>query len=89
MSIAFLSPATAGDTAVARSPMERKAKAAGARFENRDGWNVAVEYPGEDRVRETVGFTDSRTCASWRSRATRSPASSARPSAKAMRGFAS
>ena len=30
--------------AIARSPMERRAKAAGARFEVRDGWNVAVEY---------------------------------------------
>ena len=58
MSLAFLSPAAAEDTAVARSPMERKAKAAGARFEVRDGWNVAVEYPGEDRVRETVAWTD-------------------------------
>jgi heterotetrameric sarcosine oxidase gamma subunit len=29
---------------VARSPMEGMAKAAGARFEVRDGWNVAVEY---------------------------------------------
>ena len=38
--------------------MEGKARAAGARFEVRDGWNVAVEYPGEDRVRETVGWTD-------------------------------
>jgi glycine cleavage system aminomethyltransferase T len=31
--------------AVARSPMERQAAAAGARFELRDGWNVAVSYP--------------------------------------------
>jgi glycine cleavage system aminomethyltransferase T len=31
--------------AVARSPMERQALAAGARFEVRDGWNVAVSYP--------------------------------------------
>ena len=53
-----MSPEAAEDTAVARSPMERKAKAAGARFEVRDGWNVAVEYPGEDRVRETVAWTD-------------------------------
>jgi glycine cleavage system aminomethyltransferase T len=29
---------------VARSPMEGKARAAGARFEVRDGWNVAVAY---------------------------------------------
>ena len=27
--------------------MERQARAAGARFEVRDGWNVAVSYPGE------------------------------------------
>ena len=58
MSLTFLSPASADGTAAARSPMERKAKAAGARFEVRDGWNVAVEYPGEDTVGDTVGFTD-------------------------------
>jgi glycine cleavage system aminomethyltransferase T len=39
--LGFLEPA--GD-AVARSPMERQALAAGARFEVRDGWNVAVSY---------------------------------------------
>jgi len=58
VSLTFLSPASADPAAVARSPMERKARAAGARFEARGGWNVAVEYPGEDRVRETVGWTD-------------------------------
>jgi glycine cleavage system aminomethyltransferase T len=58
VSLAFLTPEAADDTAVARSPMERKARSAGARFELRDGWNVAVEYPGEDRVRETVAWTD-------------------------------
>jgi glycine cleavage system aminomethyltransferase T len=57
-SLAFLTPDSAEDVAVARSPMEGKAKAAGARFEVRDGWNVAVEYPGEDRARATVGWTD-------------------------------
>ena len=31
--------------AVARSPMEHQAQEAGARFEVRDGWNVAVSYP--------------------------------------------
>jgi heterotetrameric sarcosine oxidase gamma subunit len=31
-----------GRTPLARSPMERAARAAGARFEARDGWNVAV-----------------------------------------------
>jgi glycine cleavage system aminomethyltransferase T len=56
--LAFLSPATAEDDAVARSPMEGKARAAGARFEVQGGWNVALEYPGEERARQTVGFTD-------------------------------
>jgi sarcosine oxidase gamma subunit len=45
--LAFLSPATADSGAVARSPMERLAAAAGARFEVRDGWNVAVAYERE------------------------------------------
>ncbi len=58
MSLAFLTPQAAEETAVARSPMERKARAARARFERRDGWNIAVEYPGEDRVRDTVAWTD-------------------------------
>ena len=44
MSLAFMSPD--GVDAVARSPMERLAEKAGARFELRDGWNVAVEYAG-------------------------------------------
>jgi glycine cleavage system aminomethyltransferase T len=42
-SFEFLEPSGA---AVARSPMEGQALAAGARMEVRDGWNVAVEYPG-------------------------------------------
>ena len=54
MSFEFLSP-SAGD-AIARSPMERQARAAGARFEVRDGWNVAVSYPGESLG--AVGFAD-------------------------------
>jgi glycine cleavage system aminomethyltransferase T len=40
----FLRPS--GD-AVARSPMEGQALAAGARLEVRDGWNVAVAFDGE------------------------------------------
>ena len=55
MSLAFLSPAA---SAVARSPMEREARAAGARIEQRDGWNVAVAYEGEQRHLSTVGFAD-------------------------------
>jgi glycine cleavage system aminomethyltransferase T len=54
VSFEFLSP-SAGD-AIARSPMERQARAAGARFEVRDGWNVAVSYPGESL--DAVGFAD-------------------------------
>jgi len=44
---AFLSVDEAAPGVVARSPMERRARAAGARFDVRDGWNVAVGYPGE------------------------------------------
>ena len=44
MSLSFLSPV---GEATARSPMERVARAAGARFEVRDGWNVAVDYGSE------------------------------------------
>jgi glycine cleavage system aminomethyltransferase T len=57
----FLSPTAAqvnGRTPIARSPMEGKAQAAGARFEVRDGWNIPVEYPGEDRTTETVAWAD-------------------------------
>jgi glycine cleavage system aminomethyltransferase T len=45
----FLAPVAADGEAVARSPMERKAEAAGARFEVRNGWNVAVEYASPPR----------------------------------------
>lgn len=58
MSLTFLSPAAADAGAVARSPMEGKAKAAGARFEVRDGWNVTVEYPDEASAAETVAWAD-------------------------------
>jgi glycine cleavage system aminomethyltransferase T len=57
VSVGFLSVAAAPDAgAVARSPMEGKARAAGARFEVRDGWNVAVAYPGTPS--EAVGWVD-------------------------------
>ena len=46
------------DQAVAHSPMERPARAAGARFEVRDGWNVAVEFPGADGPGDTVSWAD-------------------------------
>jgi aminomethyltransferase len=59
MSLAFISP-SAG--ALSRSPMERQALAAGASFEQRDGWNVAVRFDGleaeRERARSTVGFAD-------------------------------
>ncbi|HEU0023453.1 MAG TPA: hypothetical protein VFQ12_02400 [Thermoleophilaceae bacterium] len=59
MSLEFLSPSA---SALARSPMEREALAAGAELELRDGWNVAVRFDGADverrRRSSTVGFTD-------------------------------
>jgi glycine cleavage system aminomethyltransferase T len=54
-SLDFLSPTS---SAIARSPMEREAIAAGARIEQRDGWNIAVDFEGEDRHRATVAFSD-------------------------------
>jgi glycine cleavage system aminomethyltransferase T len=52
----FLAPgAAAADdrfTPVARTPMERQARAAGARFETRDGWSVAAGYGAPERERE-------------------------------------
>jgi heterotetrameric sarcosine oxidase gamma subunit len=52
-SLAFLSP---GRGAVAKSPMEPGAVAAGATFEERDGWKVAVAFPDESA--SVVGFAD-------------------------------
>jgi heterotetrameric sarcosine oxidase gamma subunit len=54
-SLAFLSP---GPGAVAKSPMEPGAAAAGATFEERDGWNVATSFPDEERFLSTVAFAD-------------------------------
>ena len=54
-SLAFLSP---GPGALAKSPMEPGAAAAGATFEERDGWKVAVSFPDEERALSTVGFAD-------------------------------
>jgi glycine cleavage system aminomethyltransferase T len=51
--LAFLSP---GPGALAKSPMEPGAVAAGATFEERDGWKVAASFPGEDF--SVVGFAD-------------------------------
>jgi glycine cleavage system aminomethyltransferase T len=55
VSLDFLSPAP---SAIARSPMERQARAAGGRIEERDGWNVAVGFEDEGRHRATVAFAD-------------------------------
>lgn len=44
--------------AVAHSPMERLARAAGARFEVRDGFNVAVEFTGAGSAGDTVSWAD-------------------------------
>lgn len=59
MSLEFLSPLPG---ALARSPMERQVLAAGAELEERDGWNVAVRFDGEEaeraRCATTVGFAD-------------------------------
>jgi heterotetrameric sarcosine oxidase gamma subunit len=58
-SLAFLSP---GPGAVAKSPMEPDAAAAGATFEVRDGWKVATSFADLDTERalcaSSVGFAD-------------------------------
>ena len=43
---AVMSPATAGNGVVLRTPMDRRHAAAGATFAERDGWRIA-EYEGE------------------------------------------
>jgi glycine cleavage system aminomethyltransferase T len=66
VSLEFLAPdaAVSGEAfaPVARSPMERDARAAGARLEVRDGWNVAVEYSSSQQeaeaCRRTGGWAD-------------------------------
>jgi glycine cleavage system aminomethyltransferase T len=66
VSLEFLQPDLAFNianyTPVARSPMERAARAAGARFEIRDGWNVAVAYTSPEQeaeaCRKTAGWAD-------------------------------
>jgi sarcosine oxidase subunit gamma len=40
--------------ALARSPMERAARAAGASFEQRDGWNVAVRFSSPEQEAEAL-----------------------------------
>jgi heterotetrameric sarcosine oxidase gamma subunit len=64
VSLEFLAPDAAnggeGFAPVARTPMERAARAAGARFETRDGWSVAVGYASAEQERETC-----RRAAGW------------------------
>jgi len=59
--LAFLDPSPkpgAGrHVAVARSPMESQAIAAGATMERRDGWNIAASFAGPDHS-AVVGFAD-------------------------------
>ncbi len=58
----FLTPDASGGEVSARSPMESMARTAGARFEHRDGWSVAVGFDGgapeRRRLQESVGFVD-------------------------------
>jgi glycine cleavage system aminomethyltransferase T len=63
VSLAFLSP-VGEDEAIARSPMERLAKAAGAEFEVRDGWNVAARY-GADGADSAVAWADVSHLPKW------------------------
>lgn len=49
---------TSAPDAVAHSPMERLARAAGARFEVRDGFNVAVEFTSAGSATDTVSWAD-------------------------------
>ena len=56
--LAFLTPGAVSESIVAKSPMERLARAAGARFERRDGWNVAVGYDSAQDYSGTVAFAD-------------------------------
>jgi heterotetrameric sarcosine oxidase gamma subunit len=63
VSLEFLSPEPAGGdrfTPIARSPMERVAREAGARFEVRDGWSVAVDYdvPGPNGSADSAAWAD-------------------------------
>jgi glycine cleavage system aminomethyltransferase T len=55
VTLEFLRPDADGP--VARSPMERQALGAGARFEVRDGWNVAVSY-GPETLDAPVAWAD-------------------------------
>jgi heterotetrameric sarcosine oxidase gamma subunit len=60
--LSFLTPEALTETISARTPMERPARAAGARFEQRGGWSVPIAF-GEAslerrRLEHAVGFAD-------------------------------
>ena len=58
MSLEFLDASAAVKTErfspVARSPMERRARAAGAQIEERDGWALAVAYASSEQEAQTI-----------------------------------
>jgi glycine cleavage system aminomethyltransferase T len=60
--LAFLSPRLAaeqhGVRPVARSPLDRRQRDAGATFEERNGWLVPVSLPGEHEHLAAVGIAD-------------------------------
>jgi heterotetrameric sarcosine oxidase gamma subunit len=60
VTLEFLSPHGAADGVVGRSPMEPGARAAGARFEQRNGWNIAVAYGSPEQEAQAPG-----TAAAW------------------------
>lgn len=56
--LAFLTPEAASESALARTPMERRQADLGAVFERRDGWCVAVGYESQADFSQTVAFAD-------------------------------
>jgi glycine cleavage system aminomethyltransferase T len=58
----FVSPGAAADAGgfhpVARSPLDRRFREAGASFAERDGWAVPVSVPGEHAHLAAVGIAD-------------------------------
>lgn len=60
--LALLTPDAIPESVIARTPMERVAGEAGARFERRSGWNITVGYGDPERERELlqrgVAFVD-------------------------------
>lgn len=59
--LAFLSTDATADsrwTPIARSPMQRQQRERGARFETRHGWELAVAFPNESEMLESVGIAE-------------------------------